>query len=216
MTKSVQNLVRRYYCGTLDSLSLAGLSACECATFETLILNKTRYTLRYMAVLAYNQINVNAMSFKGNNFMSVAGFYLSGVYYGALAMTEAKHIFRRIMYKKDYAVQMIAESNRLLIKRAVYLIILVPIVIFKASKAFFVYHQDDIAINLIIYNLLGAGVFAILTFSLDIAYIKELSECHSDPVQNDLESKTGPNVIEKIEETQLNLQTPSDITKSMP
>lgn len=136
------------------------------------------------------------MSFKGNNFMSVAGFvskhnsckyiliktiqYLSGVYYGALAMTEAKHIFRRIMYKKDYAVQMIAESNRLLIRRAVYLIILVPIVVFKASKAFFVYHQDDIAINLIIYNLLGAGVFAILTFSLDIAYIKELSESHSD------------------------------------
>lgn len=54
------------------------------------------------------------------------------------------------------------------------------VVIYKVYKSLFVYHQIVTAINLIMYNLLVVESIAVLAFSLDIAYLQELSETSSD------------------------------------
>ncbi|TIB91500.1 hypothetical protein E3Q19_02413 [Wallemia mellicola] len=168
-------------------------------------------------ILPYKaDISFNSMSFNKNTVMADAGFYMAGIQYGSFAIAEIKHVFCRLRYKKHYADQIVADSDKLILGRFVRLLIVAFVVIFKTFRAFFVNHQDDIAINLISYDLLSAGIVAGMIFSLDIAYLQELSESSTDPVQNDLESKAGLNAIEKIVEKPLNVQTPLNIAKSKP
>ncbi|TIB97210.1 hypothetical protein E3Q18_02722 [Wallemia mellicola] len=168
-------------------------------------------------ILPYKaDISFNSMSFNRNTVMADAGSYIAGIQYGSFAIAEVKHVFCRLRYKKHYADQIVADSDKLILGRFVRLLIVAFVVIFKTFRAFFLNHQDDIAINLTIYDLLSAGIVAGLIFSLDIAYLQELSESSTDPVQNDLESKAGLNAIEKIVEKPLNVQTPLNIAKSKP
>ncbi|EIM21437.1 hypothetical protein WALSEDRAFT_69012 [Wallemia mellicola CBS 633.66] len=87
------------------------------------------------------------------------------------------------------------------------------VVIYKVYKSLFVYHQIVTAINLIMYNLLVVESIAVLAFSLDIAYLQELSETSSDLVEGDLESKAGLTVVEKITEKSSSVQTPLNVTE---
>lgn len=105
---------------------------------------------------------------------------MAGIQYGSFAIAEVKHVFCRLRYKKHYANKIVADSDKLILGRFVRLLILAFVVIFKTFRAFFVYHQDDIAINLIIYNLLAVAIVGVLIFSLDIAYLQELSESSTD------------------------------------
>ena len=106
--------------------------------------------------------------------------YMAGIQYGSFVIAEVKHVFCRLRYKKHYADQIVADSDKLILGRFVRLLIAAFVVIFKTFRAFFVNHQDDIAINLISYDLLSAGIVAGMIFSLDIAYLQELSESSTD------------------------------------
>ncbi|TIC66966.1 hypothetical protein E3Q02_01689 [Wallemia mellicola] len=196
VTKRVQNLVRTFNDVRLDGLSLVLLFG---GIFFGLWQSYTDY------------YNLKQME---GNVMSLLVDALIACQYFIFSVLEAKHVFCRLRYKKHYADWIVAQPDKLINRRFRCLVAIALSGLFKVLKTLFVYHKIAIAIDIIKDHVLYAEAFAVLAFSLDIAYLQELSESPSDPVENDLESKSGHSGIEQIMESTLSVQAPSDIPMS--
>ncbi|TIB74919.1 hypothetical protein E3Q22_02891 [Wallemia mellicola] len=166
-------------------------------------------------VRTFNDVRLDGLSLVllfGGIFFGLWQSYTD--YYNLKQMEEAKHVFCRLRYKKHYADWIVAQPDKLINRRFRCLVAIALSGLFKVLKTLFVYHKIAIAIDIIKDHVLYAEAFAVLAFSLDIAYLQELSESPSDPVENDLESKSGHSGIEQIMESTLSVQAPSDIPMS--